>query len=136
MSSFSGVMVSSTTTFRNPNGPEYEWCHLTHRNPANPLRVIVAEAIYLITIPIAIVEMAMALIAKAFTSCLDDMHEHTHQDMTKWLGSASFALVWAIADSVINLIANDMIEREHVALAAAKNFQLLSLPQEAYQLSI
>ncbi|GAB4193785.1 MAG: hypothetical protein Tsb0015_16720 [Simkaniaceae bacterium] len=128
--SISSNILSNLTSFRNPNGPEQEWTRAAHRNPANPLRVVAAEVGYIATIPFAIVETAIAAIAKLFSACLP-ISQGNHDKMTAWLKSSAFSIAWSSADAAINLFCNDMIQTESVARACAASGNILAVPMSA-----
>lgn len=130
--SISSSLLSSITSFRNPNGPEQKWiqmCH-DHKEYPNPLKVIVAEAGYLAMIPFAIIETALNAIAKIFSMCLP-IGQENHNKMTERLKSSAFSILWAAGDSAINLFCNDMIETEKVARACAASGNIFRVPVEA-----
>ena len=141
--SISSTIVSNITSFRNPNGPEQEWTKLSfpdpfesaspdapHRKGANPLKVVAAEVGYIVTVPFAIVEAAIAAIAKLFSACLP-IGQENHDKMTNWLKSSSFSIVWSLADAAINLFCNDMIQTEKVARACAASGNIFAVPLHA-----
>ena len=128
--SISSNILSHITSFRNPNGPEQEWTRAVHKNAANPLKVIAAEVGYIATIPFAIVETAIAAIGNFFSAFLS-IGQENHDKMTAWLKSSAFSIAWSVADAVINLFCNDMIQTESVAKACAASGNIFQVPVEA-----
>lgn len=130
MPSMSSHILSNITAFRNPNGPEQEWTQKIVRNPANPVKVVLAEVGYLVTIPFAIIETALSTIAKLFSVCLP-IGQARHEAMSNWLRSSAFSVVWSTGDALINLFCNDMIVTEKVARACATSGNIFAVPLEA-----
>lgn len=129
--SISSTILSNITSFRNPNGPEQEWTRLTVGGKgANPLKVVAAEVGYIVTVPFAIVEAAIAAIVKLFSACLP-IGQENHDKMTNWLKSSSFSIAWSLGDAAINLFCNDMIQTEKVARACAASGNIFAVPLHA-----
>jgi len=128
--SISSNILSSITSFRNPNGPEQEWTRIVHKSAANPLKVVVAEVGYIVTIPFSIVETAIAIIAKFFSDYLP-IGQENYDKITAWLKSSAFSIAWSTADAAINLLCNDMIQTESVARACATSGNIFRVPIEA-----
>lgn len=121
MSSISSQIVSHITSFRNPNGTEYEWLRwsINTRDPVNPLKVAIAEVGYLFTVPFSIIEAALSVIAKIFSSCLP-IGQERHRAMSQWMHSSTFSVAWSLGSSVINVLVNDMIATESNAKKLVK----------------
>ena len=132
MASISSFFMSNITSFRNPNGPEEQWTRTWPRQPANLLKVAIAEVGYIAVIPFAIVEAALSSIAKLFSSCLP-ISEQGHEFMSNWQKSSSFAIAWATCDSIINVFCNDLIVHEKVAIACAASGNYFRVPLEALE---
>lgn len=118
MTSISSRMMSSVTSFRNPNGSEHQWAKMPFhtRERPNCIKVLAAEGAYILIVPFAVVETFFSAIAKLFTCCLP-MAEEKHAALSDWLKSSSFTIVWAACDAIINVWANDLL----VAEQSAKN---------------
>lgn len=127
-------MLSKVTAFRNPNGPESEWSRISvyDRKPASLLRIGIAQAGYIAIVPFAIVEAALSLLAKLFSTCLP-MSRERHDAMTLWAESSVFGVAWASCNAIINIFCNDMIQTERIAkiCAARVGNALFSVPPEA-----
>ncbi len=130
MSSLSSQMMSNITSFRNPNGTEAEWARMFPRMPANPLKVAIAEVGYIATIPFSLIEAALSIIAKLFSSCLP-IGQERHEAMSNWMHSSTFSVAWSICDSAINVFCNDMIVTEKVARACARSGDFFTVPADA-----
>lgn len=124
--SISSTIVSNITSFRNPNGSEHEYLEILGRKAANPLKVVAAEVGYIVTIPFAIVEAAIAAIAKLFSACLP-IGQENHDKMTNWLKSSSFSIAWSLEAAAINLFCNDMVQTEKVARAWAASGNIITI---------
>ena len=133
MLSLSSQIISNLTSFRNPNGTEYAWATADNREPANPLKVALAEIGYIATIPFAITETALSAIAKIFSSCLP-LSQTEHEAMSNWMRSSAFSVAWSFCDAVINVFCNDLIVTEKIARACAASGNFFELPMDALEL--
>lgn len=106
--SLTTLITSGITHFRNPNGTEDEWTHLSDRERvgANPIRVILAEVLYVATVPLAVVETALSFIATAFATCLNSDIRFT---TTGWSRNCILGLYWATGNLLFNLVCNDLL---------------------------
>lgn len=130
MSSISSQFISQITLFRNPNGPEEVWTRTFPPEAANPLKVVLAEVGYIVTIPFAIIETALSVVTKVFSSCLPTSRER-HEAMSRWVESSAFSVAWSFCNAVINVCFNDMIVNEKVAKACAKSGNFFRVPVAA-----
>ena len=128
MLSLSSNILSATTTFRNPNGPEQEWIKKINnptRNSPHLAKLLVAELGYIVTIPLAITETALSAIAALFSN------EENKAEMKSWFYSSAFSIIWSVGDALINPICNDLIVTEKVAKACAASWDIFNIPVEA-----
>lgn len=132
MSSLSSQILSSITSFRNPNGTENEWARTGDRASADPLKVALAEVGYVATIPLSIIETALSAIANLFSYCLP-IGPEKQEIMSNWLRSSTFSVAWSSVNTVINPFCNDMIVTERVARACAATRNLFEVPPSALE---
>jgi hypothetical protein len=88
MSSLTGITYNNIIEFRNP----------IDGNSINPARVLIAEAAFLVMIPIAIVEVAMSSIARTF-ACL--LGQHTDHKIHSWNSDSVCALFQTIVALIV-----------------------------------
>ncbi len=111
-------MMHRITSYRNPNGSEYEWTKvpLHLRKPASFLRVAVAEVRYIAVIPIAIVETAFRAIAMFFAYCVYHTnllrldYRETFDVGLVDIKRNFFCILWAANNAWLNLFCNDLVE--------------------------
>jgi len=87
MFSASSYLVDTVTNFRNPEDIQ---------GSAHPLKRVIAEVGYAVTLGISLVEAIVSIAAKAFSSILP-LSEKTHKAMSEWALSSCSAFGLSLA---------------------------------------
>lgn len=131
MPSISSCLLTITTSYRNPNSTEFNWAKLSPNElePAKKWKVVLAEAGYLLIIPVSLFESAISLIASFASKCISQDSERK-RCIEVWSSSSLFSVRWASVNVIVNPFTNDMLTSERIARGYMSRGYILRYPRE------
>ncbi|PIS01850.1 MAG: hypothetical protein COT84_00040 [Chlamydiae bacterium CG10_big_fil_rev_8_21_14_0_10_35_9] len=124
MSSITSYFISTVSALRNPQGAE-EMLKEKKVVVTSPCRTVPAQVAFMSAIPLAVVETTFSGLAKVFASRLP-INQQQHV-VDKWFNSSSFAVIWAVRSSIVNLFHGYLPDNEKQAI---KFFRRETMPAE------
>jgi|GEM_PF-4093666 len=107
------------------------------RNPVSDLQRVpcgkaaLAECAFIVLIPYAIVEAAIAQVAKAIAGCAR-IESRRYQSINAWATSSACCVLWAIYAGTMNLFVRQIVTTE-TAFIVALNQRFASIRQIRYK---
>lgn len=102
-----------------------------YRNDRGIGNKIIAQIAYGLTAVVAMVESIAALIFLAFSAVAYLFSPELLANATKWIGSSTFSIIWAVADFILNPFVSPLVADEQSARSLFKSGRLFQIPASA-----